>query len=90
LPGWIGWVLPITGGAAHTMTFKATMAQVHNVPEDAVRIEDDYAAAYNANPVDTAFFSIVGNTPSATDTITIGVFIEYDVMFEDPFMVTSS
>jgi hypothetical protein len=90
LPGWIGKLLPKGPIPAHTMSLKATMAQVHNVPEQAVRIEDNYAAAYNANPTDTAYFNIIGNVGSGTDTIEIGVFLEFDVTFEDPFMVASS
>jgi len=73
------------------MTLKATMGQVHNVPQQSIETEDDYAAAYNANPVDTAYFDIVGNCVAAsTDTLTIGVFLEFDVTFEDPYMVASS
>jgi hypothetical protein len=90
-PGAIGWVLPNASGPSHTMSLTATMAQIHNVPEQSVRIEDSYAAAYNANPVDTAYFNIIGNCISATtDSIFVGVFLEQEVMFEDPYLVGSS
>jgi hypothetical protein len=90
LPGWIGWLMPLASGPSHTMTFKALMGQIHNVPESAIKIDDQYAAAYNANPVDTAYFNIVGNTAASTDTLTVGVFIDFDVTFEDPYTVASS
>jgi len=89
-PGWIGMIIPQSYATPHTMTLKATIAQINNVPEQSVRLEDNYAAAYNANPVDTCYLNIVGNTYGATSTIYVGVFLEFDVTFEDPTLMAAS
>jgi hypothetical protein len=90
-PGWIGSMLPADSGQSHEMILKATMSQIHNVPPVAIATDDQYAAAYNANPVDTAYFTIVGNIITvATGNIFVGVLLEFDVTFEDPYMLTAS
>jgi len=91
LPGWVGTVIPGDAGASHVMTLSATQGEVHNVPQEAIRLEDNYAAAYNANPVDTSYFSIIGNVVTvATGTIFVGVMMDFDVMFEDPVLPAAS
>jgi hypothetical protein len=91
LPGWIATVLPHGTGPTKTMRQRATMAQVHNVPQSAIDVEDSYAAAYNASPVDTAYFNLVGNCiQTNTETIYVTVYLEFDVTFEDPFPLAAS
>jgi hypothetical protein len=89
-PGWVSNLISTSYATPQIMTLKATIAQINNVPEQAVKIEDNFAAAYNANPVDTCYFSIIGNTTGSTSTINIGVYIEYDVTFEDPILMAAS
>jgi len=90
-PGWVGTVLPADSGAAHQMVLKATMAEIQNVPQTAIDTDDQYAAAYNANPVDTAYFSVIGNVVSvATGSIFVGVLMEFDVTFEDATLLVPS
>jgi hypothetical protein len=90
-PGWIGTVIPADAGTAHEMVFKATMGQIQNVPQAAIASEDNYAAAYNANPVDTAYFTVTGNIITAsTGSIFVGVMLEFDVTFEDPVLLPVS
>jgi hypothetical protein len=91
LPGWIGTNLTAGAVPSKSMIQKATMSQIHNVSPSAISVEDNYAAAYNADPVDLAYFNIIGNDISAnTSSIDIGVFLEFDVTFEDPFMLAAS
>jgi hypothetical protein len=90
-PGWIGIMLPTTGGKSHEMVLKATTAQIHNVPQVAVDTDDSYAAAYNASPVDTTYLTITGNVVSVpTGSLFVGVLLEFDVTFEDPVLLPVS
>jgi len=90
LPGWKFGLYstyqdPVRFGA------QQTMANIHGVTEVAISTEDDYAALYNASPVDIAYFYFIASAPGGgTRTVHVVLSLEFDVSFEDPYLLGAS
>lgn len=92
LPGWTALIQDSNSGSKK-MNFQRTIADILGTTDKAVIAEDGYAAAYNANPAELAYFQIVamncGDTGGVSDG-EVGVSIEFDCQFEEPAAILPS
>jgi len=73
------------------MEFAARVCDIEGVTESSVLSEDNYSAAYNANPVDVAWFSMQALTLGSSTGVTYAQFeIEFDIQFEEPILLAQS
>jgi hypothetical protein len=67
------------------------MSDIHGVQESSISSEDNYAALYNASPVDTAYFFFLASAPGGgTRTVHVILSFEFDATFEDPYLLAAS
>ena len=86
LPGWTSLIQDAYSGT-RKMNFQRTVANVLGLKDSQIMSEDNYAAAYNADPTDIAYFQVIamnaGDNGSVSDA-EIGISCEFDVQFESP------
>lgn len=92
LPGWTTLIQDSSSGSKK-MNFQRTIADILGTTDKAVMSEDGYAAAYNADPAELAYFHIVAMNAGDTGGVSdgeVGISIEFDCQFEEPATVAPS
>jgi hypothetical protein len=91
LNGWKSALIPSGGAPTVKMAFQSPINQIEGVKPSSVLTEDDYAAAYNANPANTAFFTVKANGLDGFDAVLqVQLELEFDVQFEQPILLAAS
>lgn len=91
LPGWRSVIAPTYGGLNTVMRFSANIADIENKPRASVIAEDNFAALYNANPADLAYFTVQAQVwGSGTQNLDLIAHFEVDTEFEDPLLLAAS
>lgn len=91
LPGWRSVLSGSYGGNPTKLQFAATIADIESVNHPTILAEDNYSALYSADPADLAYFSMQAQSPSGgTVALDVVAHFEFDVIFEEPILMTAS
>jgi hypothetical protein len=88
-----GWKCGVYSTYQDPVKFSAQrrMSDIHGVQESSITSEDNYAALYNASPVDTAYFYFLASAPGGgTRSVHVILSFEFDATFEDPYLLAAS